>query len=251
MIGAPSAPLPCRPMARFEAALLDFANTLVQYDRPQMQAIHVALAEHLSQAVAPIGAAKLGRAMDHVCPQPALSEDKREYTPAEEMRRVLCEAFSWPFALDDPVVVAAQARYHELFLSVLEPDDRTLAALRGIAAPIGLVSNYPCGATLRRALSALGIGERFAPIVISGEVGYVKPHPRIFEVALDGLGVAPERVLFVGDSWASDMVGAHAAGMATCHHRGMIAAQDHERSYAIYRPDFTIEHLAQLGEILA
>ena len=47
------------------------------------------------------------------------------------------------------------------------------------------------------------------------------------------------------------MVGAHAAGMATCHHRGMIAAQDHERSYAIYRPDFTIEHLAQLGEILA
>jgi hypothetical protein len=39
--------------------------------------------------------------------------------------------------------------------------------------------------------------------------------------------------------------------MATCHHRGMIAARDHEPSYAVCRPDFTIEHLAQVGEILA
>jgi HAD superfamily hydrolase (TIGR01509 family) len=237
-------------MARFAAVLLDFANTVVQYDRPQMQAIHVALAEHLSQAVAPIDAATLGRAMDHVCPLPALSEDKREYTPADEMRRVLCEAYGRPFAVDDPAVVAAQTRYHELFVGVLALDEETLPALADIA-PVGLVSNFPCGATLRRSLAALGIADRFAPIVISGEVGYVKPHPRIFEVALDALDVAPERVLFVGDNWASDMVGAHAAGMATCHHRGMIAAQDHERSYATYRPDFTIEHLAQVGNILA
>jgi putative hydrolase of the HAD superfamily len=253
VIGTPSTAVRRRPVARFEAVLLDFANTVVQYDRPQMEAIHVALAEHLSRAVAPIGAATLGRAMDHVCASPALSEDKRESTPAEEMRRVLCEAYGRPFAVDDPAVVAAQTRYHELFVDVLALDDRTLPALRDIAAsvPVGLVSNFPCGATLRRSLLALGIAERFAPIVISGEVGYVKPHPELFEVALDALGVAPERVLFVGDSWASDMVGAHAAGMATCHHRGMIAAQDHERSYAIYRPDFTIEHLAQVGEILA
>ena len=240
-------------MARFEAVLLDFANTVVQYDRPQMQAIHVALAEHLSQTVAPIGAATLGRAMDHVCPLPALSEDKREYTPAEEMRRVLCEAYGRPFAIDDPAVGPAQTRYHDLFVDVLALDDRTVPALADITGSVrvGLISNFPCGASLRRSLSALGIAESFAPIVISGEVGYVKPHPVPFEVALEELGVAPERVLFVGDSWASDMVGAHAAGMATCHHRGMIAAQDHERSYATYRPDFTIEHLAQLSEILA
>jgi predicted HAD superfamily phosphohydrolase YqeG len=117
--------------------------------------------------------------------------------------------------------VAAQTRYHELFVDVLALDDRTLPALADIAAPVtvGLVSNFPCGASLRRSLSALG--------------------------------VAPERVLFVGDSWASDTVGGHAAAMATCHHRGMIAAQDCERSYATYRPDSTIEHLAQLSEILA
>jgi HAD superfamily hydrolase (TIGR01509 family) len=239
-------------MGRFEAVLLDFANTVVQYDRPQMQALHFALAEHLSYAVAPIGAATLGRAMDHICPLPALSEDKREYTPAEEMRRVLSEAYGRPFAIDDRAVVAAQNRYHELFVDVLALDDRTLPALADIAAAatLGLVSNFPCGASLRRSLSALGIAECFAPIVISGEVGYVKPHPKLFGVALDALGVAPERTLFVGGSWANDMVGAHAVGMATCHHRGMIVAQDPERSYATYRPDFTIGHLAQLSEIL-
>jgi FMN phosphatase YigB (HAD superfamily) len=240
-------------MARFEAVLLDFANAVVQYDRPQMQVIHVALAEHLSQTVAPIGEATLGRGMDHVSPLPALSEDKREYTPAEEMRRVLCAAYGRPFAIDDPAVVPAQSRYDELFVDVLGLDDRTLPALADIAASVrvGLISDFPCGAPLRRSLSALGIAESFAPIVISSEVGYVKPHSLPFEVALDAPGVAPERLLFVGDSWASDMVGVHAAGMATCHHRGMIAAQDHERSYATYRPDFMIEHLAQLSELLA
>lgn len=82
-------------------------------------------------------------------------------------------------------------------------------------------------------------------------VQYDRRQMQTIHVALDALAVAPERVLFVGDSWASDMVGAHPAGMATCHHRGMIAAQDHEHNYGTCRPDFTIEHPAQLSEILA
>jgi putative hydrolase of the HAD superfamily len=239
-------------MARFEAALLDYANTVAQFDRPQMQAIHSQLASHLSKTVAPIDAATLGRAMDLVCGQPALSHDKREYTPAEQMQLALREAYGRPFAIDDPVVVDADARYQELWVGILAIDERTLPALASIASRValGLVSNFPCGDSLRRSLTVLGLAGRFAPIVISGEVGYVKPHPRLFQIALAELGVAPARVLFVGDSWAGDMVGAHAAGMATCHHRGMIAARDHEPSYATYRPDFTIEHLAELDAIL-
>jgi putative hydrolase of the HAD superfamily len=103
---------------------------------------------------------------------------------------------------------------------------------------------------MRRLLSALGIADRLAPVVISGDVGYVKPHPKLFQIALDGLGVPAGRVLFVGDSWASDMVGGHAAGMVTCHHLGLAAPQDHEERYASYRPDFAIRHLAELDGIL-
>ncbi|MCA1682816.1 MAG: HAD family hydrolase [Actinobacteria bacterium] len=240
-------------MSRLQAVLLDYANTVVQYDRPQIEAIHLELADVLSRAVGPIDAAALGAVMDTVCVMAPLSRDRRELTPVEQMRRVLQETYGRPFAPTDRAVVDADRAYQELFVSSLRVDDRTLPALERLSArlPLGLVSNYPCGATLRRSLAALGIAEHFHPVVISGEIGYVKPHPKLFEVALAGLGVAAERVLFVGDSWPSDMVGAQAAGMATCHHRGLTSERGHEQHYASYRPDFTIEHLDELERILA
>lgn len=239
-------------MARLQAVLLDFANTVVQFDRPQIEAIHVALAEHLSRTVAPIDARALGAVMDRVCVAQPLSEDRRELTPHEQMRRIVREAYGQPFAADDRVVTDADRVYQEAFMASLSIDAATLAALARVRArvPVGLVSNYPCGASLRRSLSALGV-VGLHPIVISGEVGWCKPHPHVFEVALAGLGVPAGAVLFVGDSWASDMVGAHAAGMATCHHLGLASVEDHEERYASYRPDYVISHLAELDRILA
>jgi putative hydrolase of the HAD superfamily len=242
-----------RPMPRIEAVLLDYANTVVQFDRPQIEAIHAALAAHLSRAVAPIDAGALGAVMDRVCVAQPLSEDKRELTPREQMRRIASEAYGRPFGAGDRVVAEADRVYQQEFLASLRIDEATLDALArvGRRVPVGLVSNYPCGASLRRSLSALGIADRLHPIVISGEVGYCKPHPRLFQVALDELGVPASAVLFVGDSWASDMVGAHASGMATCHHLGLACPEDHEERYVSYRPDFVISHLSELDAILA
>jgi putative hydrolase of the HAD superfamily len=50
-------------------------------------------------------------------------------------------------------------------------------------------------------------------VVDSERVGILKPDPRIFMMALDGLGVKPTDAVFVGDSAARDMAGARALGM--------------------------------------
>jgi len=50
-------------------------------------------------------------------------------------------------------------------------------------------------------------------VIDSHRVGIEKPDPRIFALALDRLGVAPERALFVGDIRSVDERGARAAGM--------------------------------------
>ena len=42
-----------------------------------------------------------------------------------------------------------------------------------------------------------------------------KPHPAIFERALEALGVAPENALFVGDRLFEDVRGAAELGMTT------------------------------------
>jgi putative hydrolase of the HAD superfamily len=239
-------------MSRFDAVLLDYGNTVVQFDRPQIESIHAALSGYLSTALGPLRAGALGAVMDDVCLRSALSEDKREMTACEQMGHVLSAAYDRVFDNDDEEVVAADREYQRLYVESLAIDAPAARAIRELRSqvPVGLISNDPCGPTLRRSLARLGLVGSFWPIVISGEVGYVKPHPKLFAVALEALRLPADRVLLVGDSWANDMVGAHEAGMATCHLLGLTSDRDLDERYRIYRPDFTIEHLTELGAIV-
>ena len=80
----------------------------------------------------------------------------------------------------------------------------------------GLVSNVFDPAWLcRNDLERMGLAERLDVAVFSSEVRKRKPHAAIFAAALDQLGVAPERALFVGDRRFEDVRGAREAGMRT------------------------------------
>lgn len=86
-------------------------------------------------------------------------------------------------------------------------------ARRGLA--LAVVSNWD--ERLPALLERLGFGGRFSAVVCSSEVGFEKPHPRIFQEALERLGVTPQQALHVGDSVRLDVEGALGCGMAACH----------------------------------
>jgi putative hydrolase of the HAD superfamily len=56
-----------------------------------------------------------------------------------------------------------------------------------------------------------------ATVIDSHVVGVEKPDPRIFQLAIDVLGVPPGRSLYVGDSLRFDVNGAYAAGLHPVH----------------------------------
>jgi epoxide hydrolase-like predicted phosphatase len=56
------------------------------------------------------------------------------------------------------------------------------------------------------------IADAFDKIIISGEEGVKKPDRRIYEIALDQVGVKPEEVLFV-DDFVENIQGARALGI--------------------------------------
>ena len=58
-----------------------------------------------------------------------------------------------------------------------------------------------------------GIGTAVECVVDSGVVGVTKPDPRIFRLALDAMGVAPDDAWYVGDTPGIDVVGARRAGL--------------------------------------
>jgi putative hydrolase of the HAD superfamily len=87
----------------------------------------------------------------------------------------------------------------------------TLRALKRAGLALACVSNWD--PTLPERLDELGVAPLFDAVVTSAEAGAAKPDPTIFRAALARLGVAPSRVLHVGDS-AADREGARAAGLA-------------------------------------
>lgn len=85
----------------------------------------------------------------------------------------------------------------------------------------GLISNAYDGLEQRERISRAGIYDYFDVIVIAGETGIYKPDPAIFSYALNRLNVAPEKALYIGDSVTYDILGAKSAGMRTvlfCQH---------------------------------
>jgi putative hydrolase of the HAD superfamily len=85
------------------------------------------------------------------------------------------------------------------------------------AAKVGLISNTGItpGRVLRKALSKLGIWSFFDVGLFSNEIGYLKPHPQIFQEASRELGVSLTEMLHVGDDKITDIEGASAVGMRT------------------------------------
>lgn len=99
--------------------------------------------------------------------------------------------------------------------SVLDGVDDLLQMLKG-KVKLGIITN---GYTklMHARLERFGYHDHFDALVISEQVGVAKPHPGIFEHALELMGnPPPEKVLMVGDNPVSDILGGHNAGMDTC-----------------------------------
>jgi putative hydrolase of the HAD superfamily len=92
----------------------------------------------------------------------------------------------------------------------------TLAAMRDAGLQLGVISNtFVPGFVHDRHLEMEGILGLLPVRVYSSEVGYRKPDRRIFEAALEELGVGAAETLFVGDLVKTDMIGARRVGMRT------------------------------------
>jgi putative hydrolase of the HAD superfamily len=109
--------------------------------------------------------------------------------------------------------------------------DEVKAALETLASRFRLIvlSNFD-----RRLLSIFdghGLMPLMEKIILSSEVGASKPHPRMFQAALQAAGVPASECLHVGDDPKCDVEGAALAGM---------------RFFAVQRPESGLDVLVKL-----
>jgi epoxide hydrolase-like predicted phosphatase len=96
-------------------------------------------------------------------------------------------------------------------------DSALMEFIRGLRSRVrvGMITNaWP---DVRRYLeNEAKIADAFDPLIVSAEVGLAKPDPRIYQLALERLGVQPAEAVFV-DDFEDNVAGARWVGMQAVH----------------------------------
>ena len=103
-------------------------------------------------------------------------------------------------------------------------------------------------------LTEYGLDGFFGVVAISSDVGYLKPHPKIFQHALEALGATPEETMMVGDSLRCDVAGAKGLGMVAVWKRPPLnepteVGADKAEVTGEVAPDYAIDNLWELTEL--
>lgn len=91
----------------------------------------------------------------------------------------------------------------------------TLAALKAQEIRMSVISNSD--GRVEQQLDVCGLTSYLEAVFDSHIVGFEKPDARLFHHALDTLGLSPGDVVYVGDYYHADVIGANAAGIGAVH----------------------------------
>jgi HAD superfamily hydrolase (TIGR01662 family) len=226
-----------KPPARPELLLLDAGNTIVFLDE-------VAVADAARSGGVEIEAARVRSSI--LAAVRAYEAFLSEGGTHEEAwfvyaRALLSNAGADPSRLDAAVVEvrAAHDRFN-LWRRVPDGLGEALDSLAASGVRLGVVSNSE--GSIAELLAQVGIASHFEIVIDSALVGVRKPDPRIFEIALERLGVASDRAVYAGDVPNVDVKGARAAGMAA-------VLVDGFDLYEGYEDAFRVRSVAELARL--
>jgi putative hydrolase of the HAD superfamily len=175
----------------------------------------------------------------------------REVTNAVWVSETLA-SLGYPVALNDADMKAALDVFFQDYINSLELRPCAEILLQKILQThkLGLISNFTYGPVVHTSLKQLGISHYFESVVVSGDMGWRKPHSKIFQQALDQLGVKAGEAVFIGDCPLEDIKGALDAGLkAVFVHSQFYGASDLASSGQ--KPDCAVQDLAQLCDAYA
>ena len=238
-----------RPFPTSRAVIFDYGNTLIEFGPAQMRAQFADLHDALVRLAGPCDAEHLRTVRDRQVVAP-YHRDYRENDFREVVSELVRELYGRE-PTEAEVIELMDTRYRS-FQASIAPPEGVADLLRDLRKThrLALVSNYPCGESIRESLVRTGLAEHLEAVVVSGDLGWVKPHPAPFQAVLDQLGLPAEDCVFVGDNWLADVQGAKRAGMKAVYITQHESYERFEPNPGDHQPDARIEHLMELRTLL-
>lgn len=122
--------------------------------------------------------------------------------------------------INSPELLAIRQQFLDIYQQNIAVDtclfphmNHLLDSLDTLGLPWGIVTNKPRGLS-ELLLAALNLSTRCQVLVCPEDVTHSKPHPEPMYLAAQQLGIAPERIIYVGDH-PRDIDAGRAAGMPT------------------------------------
>ena len=125
----------------------------------------------------------------------------------------------------------------------LEPDSiLLLKSIQQANIPLGLVSNVTGPVEIfEMDLTEKGLADFFQVVVWSSGVGYRKPNPKIYEIALAGLQLGPgKQIVMVGDSEEADIIGGQKMGFTTVKVENQGQKAESVADYVVMRSELQV-----------
>jgi HAD superfamily hydrolase (TIGR01549 family) len=126
-----------------------------------------------------------------------------------------------------------------------------LEQLKDAGYHLGAISNAFDAQDVRTLIDKGHFAPFFEITLISAEVGVRKPHPRIFQIALDYFQARPEETVMVGDTLGADILGANHIGISSVWINRRAEVRPDNLSHAdTIQPRATIGALSELPGLL-
>lgn len=232
-----------------KALFFDFGNTLIEFGPKAFACQYEALESSLMELFGPCDKARLKEIRDGQIKAPF--ENGYQENDIRSITHDLIYGLYNRVPEVQHIDALIQARYKAFLSYVTLPEgvNSLLHRLRN-RYRLGLISNYPCSRSIYDSLQKVGLLDLFDDVVVSGDCGYVKPHPMPFEIILSRMNVLPSECIYIGDNWLADVQGSKKAGMhaiLTTQHQPYEHIQPMPDDHV---PDARISHLNELDGLL-
>jgi putative hydrolase of the HAD superfamily len=247
-------------MKMYKAVIFDLFDTLVDFDRTQIPTLTIdgreirstagetykVLTQHAPHTTFETYYQALSAVTKDLL---AIRERDHLEIPARRRYEMLCDRLGMPRDVATEHCIDGMLATHHRYMHdcTVCPPERTqvLETLKARYA-LGLLSNFDSAETGLKILATHGLRPYFSPIHISEAIGYRKPRREAFLQTAEAMRVPPQEVLFIGDTFALDVVGAKSVGMDAAWFDRRKTPPDLDKA----QPDYTITDLIDLLEIL-
>ena len=244
-------------MKRITAIGFDLFNTLITVDAPALDKALDRLMGSLSKSGFALNTTGFSRAYREAAVRfvEAARRDGKE-THNRFWISAALQNQGYHVLPDDPRIDSGVDAYFSAFLEHCHLIPGTAEMLGTLKAfyRLGLLSNFTHGPAARKIIEQVGLTSFFDVVLISGELGYRKPHPLVFRRLIECFEAKGRQILYVGDDPEPDILGAERAGIQpvwfTYVRDNNIAPAPGIRSSDVQDPDSEVPRVSTWQEFL-